>query len=548
MRMCDLAASVHPQPQRADAPGRPPGARRAARPRVLRQRRPRRVRQAHAAGAREARGGPRDPPGRGARAVPRAPRARGARAARAPCGSVCSGRARPPTTAPADTALTPHRGAADQPRCRLRGRADRDGARRLSPAPHATSRDHRGPRPGLARARRRPAHRARRGPHAGLRPAGDEGHRQGAEPARGPPTLGYDMVLGNTFHLFLDPGHELIARARRPARVHALGRARSSPTPAASRSSRWATARSPTRSRAAPRTAAERHGKILAIDEEGVRFRSYLDGSEQFLGPETSMEIQAALGSDIALVFDECTPFNVNREYTARSTERTHRWLTRCLDWHAAHGPEDQLVYGIVQGGVHEDLRTRVRAGGRRGGRATASRSAARSAPTSRRCTRSSAGRRRARRRRRGQAAPPARASATSTTSSAASSSASTPSTARCRRAWAATAWRSSPSPTGAGASTSPRRAGATATSRSWRAARARPARRATPAATCATCVNNRELTGLRLLTLHNLAFVRRVDGAAARRDRWPGRWPRRPRRCAPAPRPWPRASACCRR
>jgi queuine tRNA-ribosyltransferase len=67
--------------------------------------------------------------------------------------------------------------------------------------------------------------------------------------------------------------------------------------------------------------------------------------------------VQAKLGSDLALVFDECTPFHVDRDYTARSTERTHRWLRRCLDWHAQHGPEHQLVYGIVQGGVYEDLR-----------------------------------------------------------------------------------------------------------------------------------------------------------------------------------------------
>jgi queuine tRNA-ribosyltransferase len=98
-------------------------------------------------------------------------------------------------------------------------------------------------------------------------------------------------------------------------------------------------------------------GAILAIEEEGVRFRSYLDGSERFLGPETSMAIQAALGSDIALTFDECTPFHVSRDYTARSTERTHRWLQRCLTWHAAHGPATQTVYGIVQGGVEHDLR-----------------------------------------------------------------------------------------------------------------------------------------------------------------------------------------------
>jgi queuine tRNA-ribosyltransferase len=69
------------------------------------------------------------------------------------------------------------------------------------------------------------------------------------------------------------------------------------------------------------------------------------------------MEVQAALGSDIALVFDECTPFHADRDYTARSTERTHRWLDRCLAWHAEHGPEGQVVYGIVQGGTEEDLR-----------------------------------------------------------------------------------------------------------------------------------------------------------------------------------------------
>ncbi len=111
--------------------------------------------------------------------------------------------------------------------------------------------------------------------------------------------------------------------------------------------------RAPTRAPGGP----DRDGKVLSIEEEGVRFRSYLDGGERFMGPETSMAVQAALGSDVALVFDECTPFHVPRDYTARSTERTHRWLARCLDWHAEHGSAGQLVYGIVQGGVFEDLR-----------------------------------------------------------------------------------------------------------------------------------------------------------------------------------------------
>jgi queuine tRNA-ribosyltransferase len=168
--------------------------------------------------------------------------------------------------------------------------------------------------------------------------------------------LGYDMVLGNTFHLFLDPGHELIEGFgglhefmgwRAPIvtdsggfQVFSMGHGTVADE---------VKGRSP--------MGPNRSGRILAIEEEGVRFRSYIDGSEQFMGPETSMEVQAALGSDLALVFDECTPLNVTREYTARSTERTHRWLQRCLDWHAANGSREQLVYGIVQGGVYEDLR-----------------------------------------------------------------------------------------------------------------------------------------------------------------------------------------------
>ncbi len=209
--------------------------------------------------------------------------------------------------------------------------------------------------------------------------------------------LGYEMVLGNTFHLLLNPGPELIerfggvgafmgwegpvitdsggfqvfsmghgtvadeikARPSRPSRPPR--RHRSSAAPAESSTP-------PAEGNRVPPT------RILSIEEEGVRFRSYFDGRERFLSPEGSMEVQAALGSDIALVFDECTPFHVDRAYTERSTERTHRWLDRCLSWHAAYteraadgtdeaahaggaGGLQQLVYGIVQGGVYEDLR-----------------------------------------------------------------------------------------------------------------------------------------------------------------------------------------------
>jgi queuine tRNA-ribosyltransferase len=170
--------------------------------------------------------------------------------------------------------------------------------------------------------------------------------------------LGYDMVLGNTFHLFLAPGPELIARHG------GLHRFMRWDGPIITDSGGFqvfsmghGTVADEIKGRGARAAGGERAGAIVGIAEEGVSFRSYLDGTTRFMGPETSMEVQAALGSDIALVFDECLPFNVSRDYTAESTERTHRWLDRCLAWHAEHGPAGQAVYGIVQGGVHEDLR-----------------------------------------------------------------------------------------------------------------------------------------------------------------------------------------------
>ncbi|HEV2775308.1 MAG TPA: tRNA guanosine(34) transglycosylase Tgt [Solirubrobacteraceae bacterium] len=186
-------------------------------------------------------------------------------------------------------------------------------------------------------------------------PLATKGTVKGLEP-REVAALGYDMVLGNTFHLFLDPGADLVEhfgglhdfmRWRRPIitdsggfQVFSMGHG---------------TVADEIKGRAP--MGPDRMGRVVAIEEEGVRFRSYIDGSQRFIGPETSMQVQAKLGSDIALVFDECTPFHIDREYTARSTQRTHRWLDRCLTWHAAHGSPEQLVYGIVQGGVYEDLR-----------------------------------------------------------------------------------------------------------------------------------------------------------------------------------------------
>ena len=167
--------------------------------------------------------------------------------------------------------------------------------------------------------------------------------------------LGYQLILGNTYHLFVSPGPERIAAA---GGLHGfMGWERALITDSGgfqvfslAHGGVANEVKGSGRSGGGP-------GSRVDITEEGARFQSYRDGAELFISPEVSMSVQAALGSDIALVFDECTPFHADRDYTAASTERTHRWLDRCLEWHRDEGPAAQAVYGIVQGGTWEDLR-----------------------------------------------------------------------------------------------------------------------------------------------------------------------------------------------
>jgi queuine tRNA-ribosyltransferase len=166
--------------------------------------------------------------------------------------------------------------------------------------------------------------------------------------------LGYEMVLGNTFHLHLSPGEELIAG--RGGLHRFMGWERAIITDSGGFQV-FSLAHGGVADEIKGRRGGVAGGAKVEISEEGVAFQSLLDGSNRFLGPEESMRIQRALGSDVALTFDECTPAHADRDYTARSTERTHRWLERCLEWHEREGPADQAVFGIVQGGVHEDLR-----------------------------------------------------------------------------------------------------------------------------------------------------------------------------------------------
>ena len=255
------------------------------------------------------------------------------------------------------------------------------------------------------------------------------------------------------------------------------------------------------------RTSGDRAGAILAIEEEGVRFRSYVDGSTRFMGPETSMEVQAALGSDIALVFDECTPFHVTRDYTARSTERTHRWLDRCLRLarRARAGVAGRLRHRPGRGGGGPAAV--VGPGGRRAARRSGSRSAARSGRTRTQMyevvgwtTGGAAG---------GAAAPPARDRRRRRPAARRR--------ARRRHLRLRDADAHRPPRHGArarpraraGASTSPRAASARPTSRSATAVPAPRARPATRARTCTTCSASARRRRARILTLHNLAFLR---------------------------------------
>jgi queuine tRNA-ribosyltransferase len=167
--------------------------------------------------------------------------------------------------------------------------------------------------------------------------------------------LGYQLILGNTYHLFVSPGPERIAAA---GGLHGFMGWDGALITDSGGFQVFSLAHGGVANeiKGSGRSGGEA-GSRVDITEEGAHFQSYRDGSELFISPEVSMSVQASLGSDIALVFDECTPYHADREYTARSTERTHRWLDRCLEWHRKEGPERQAVFGIVQGGVHEDLR-----------------------------------------------------------------------------------------------------------------------------------------------------------------------------------------------
>lgn len=158
--------------------------------------------------------------------------------------------------------------------------------------------------------------------------------------------LGAEIILGNTYHLYLRPGHELV---RRMGGLHKF--------------ISW------------PRAMLTDSGgfqvfslnELRKVTEEGVRFRSHLDGSSHFFSPEHSMDVQIALGADIVMAFDECTEYPADRSRAQSSLELTLRWARRSKDHFEVHRHEvpwaeqfpgrSQSLFGIVQGGMYADLR-----------------------------------------------------------------------------------------------------------------------------------------------------------------------------------------------
>lgn len=191
--------------------------------------------------------------------------------------------------------------------------------------------------------------------------------------------VGAQAVLANTYHLYLEPGDKIVARHggfpkmmgwHGPSftdsggfQVFSLGQALGHGV------SKIATSEdiSKMESELSKRDQTEAlhggvHEKLAKIDDDGVTFKSVIDGSEHRFTPERSMQIQHNLGADIFFAFDECTSPLAPVAYQREALERTHKWAERCLDEHKRLGAssatgEEQALYGVVQGGAYEELR-----------------------------------------------------------------------------------------------------------------------------------------------------------------------------------------------
>ena len=144
--------------------------------------------------------------------------------------------------------------------------------------------------------------------------------------------IGAEVILGNTYHLYLRPGLDVISA------FGGLHTFMSWEHPILTDSGGFQVFSL---------------ASFRKIEEHGVQFRSHLDGSLHFIGPAEAMKIQGELGSDIAMAFDECIPYPASHEYASKSVEVTRRWAQECKE----HQNEGQALFGIIQGGMYKDLR-----------------------------------------------------------------------------------------------------------------------------------------------------------------------------------------------
>ncbi|MBD3156286.1 tRNA-guanine transglycosylase, partial [Candidatus Peregrinibacteria bacterium] len=158
-----------------------------------------------------------------------------------------------------------------------------------------------------------------------------------------------DIILANTYHLYLRPGHDVIKK------MGGLHEWMNWDNPILTDSGGFQVF-----SLGANKKSQKKATSLVKIKEDGVEFRSFLDGSKHFFTPEKVMRIQAALGADIIMAFDECAPGDASHSYAKEAMERTHRWVIRCKKEHETIQETrscKQALFPIIQGGVYDDLR-----------------------------------------------------------------------------------------------------------------------------------------------------------------------------------------------
>ena len=213
-------------------------------------------------------------------------------------------------------------------------------------------------------------------PHGAIRtpafaPVGTKANVKGILPAA-LPSLGAQVVLANTYHLYLAPGEKIVQDAGGLGKfmgwdgptmtdsggfqVFSLGAAFGKNV---SKFVKGETEEKEDQLAVYDESVASQHGQLAIVDDEGVSFTSHLDGSLHRFTPERSVEIQHALGADMFFAFDECTAPTEPYEYQKEAMERTHRWAARSLKAHRQNlsARDRQAIFGIVQGGRYEDLR-----------------------------------------------------------------------------------------------------------------------------------------------------------------------------------------------